>query len=175
MNLCSAASPYPERAHHRNVIKLQALDFRVHEINKGPIQPELDREKVEILQKQYIESTKGMACELVLFEDAIMHLLRICRILALDGASALLVGVGGSGKQSLARLAAFIAGKLIFFMLVSNTRRKGEVQEFSSGDLSWLDISEWTFLMSMDYTRRLNTLKSVSNMPQQCRGHGCER
>jgi len=63
---------------------------------------------------EYNEKYPSKKMNLVIFDDALKHLLRITRIINSPRGNCLLVGVGGSGKQSLTKLSSFIC-KQVFF------------------------------------------------------------
>lgn len=67
--------------------------------------------------------------ELVFFDDALEHLVRVHRLLRIEHGNALLIGLGGSGKQSLARLAAFIAGCETFEISLSRNYDESSFRE----------------------------------------------
>ena len=52
---------------------------------------------MDFLEKYNEDNPQGKM-ELILFDDALQHLLRISRLIEMPRGSALLVGVGGSGK-----------------------------------------------------------------------------
>ena len=66
--------------------------------------PKSQEKMDEYLNDYNLQSTKPM--NLVFFSDACLHLARLSRVLTQPRGCALLVGVGGSGRSSLVRLAA---------------------------------------------------------------------
>ena len=77
---------------------------------------------------EYNESNPVM--DLVLFDMAVEHVCRISRVLEKPRGNILLVGVGGSGKQSLAMLSSFISGCEICQITVTANYGINDFKEF---------------------------------------------
>lgn len=93
------------------------------EVNIPDLQPMVE----DYLGEYNAESKQPM--HLVMFSDALLHVVRICRVLRQPSGHALLLGVGGSGRQSLTRLSSYISGFKIFQIEISKGYGMNEWRE----------------------------------------------
>ncbi|CAH8498270.1 unnamed protein product [Heterobilharzia americana] len=78
---------------------------------------------------EYNESPGMVRVDLVMFRDAIEHTCKIVRVINQPRGNMLLIGIGGSGRQSLSRLAAYICEFKTFQVEVTKHYRKQEFRE----------------------------------------------
>ncbi|XP_047688045.1 dynein axonemal heavy chain 2 isoform X1 [Prionailurus viverrinus] len=84
---------------------------------------------METALREYNLSPAVVPMQLVLFREAIEHITRIVRVIGQPRGNMLLVGIGGSGRQSLARLASCICEYATFQIEVSKHYRRQEFRE----------------------------------------------
>lgn len=101
-----------------------SLDDKLYD--QFPSQETLDQRLKEGL-REYNDTNAVM--DLVLFDDAMKHVCKISRIISAAQGHALLIGVGGSGKQSLSRLASFICQYTTTGIVISSTYGMNDLKE----------------------------------------------
>ncbi|XP_040439457.1 dynein heavy chain 10, axonemal [Falco naumanni] len=103
---------------------------------------------------------------LVLFDDALEHLIHVHRIIRMDHGHALLIGVGGSGKQSLTRLAAYTAGYEVFEIILSRGYGENNFREDLKNLYQKLGIENksMVFLFTDTQVAEESFLELINNM-----------
>lgn len=86
-----------------DILKIDAAMVLYEEVKDMP--------KLLKVMNNYLEEfniSSSVKMNLVFFEDAVLHLMKILRTLRQPRGNIMLIGVGGSGKQSLIKLASYI-------------------------------------------------------------------
>ncbi|XP_063222941.1 dynein axonemal heavy chain 2 isoform X2 [Bacillus rossius redtenbacheri] len=121
---------------------------------------------LETQLEEYNSSPGTLPMDLVLFKEAVQHVCRVVRVVSQPRGHMLLIGVGGSGRQSLARLAVYLCNYLFFEVEVTRNYRLPEFKE----DLKLLyrktgvDNHATTFLFNDTQVTQDAFLEVVSNL-----------
>ena len=144
-------------------------DFQIADADPRLYDELLDMDQLGSVMDTYLEdynhlTTKPM--DLVMFRFAIEHCSRIARILSLPGGNALLVGVGGSGRQSLTRLAAFMGEFELFQIEAGKAYGPDEFREDVRTVLrqAGVDGTPTVFLVADTQITHEEFVEDISNM-----------
>jgi dynein heavy chain len=115
-----------------NIDKLIFTDIIEKQQYKMVIDQNILNKRINEALERYNIATKFGQMNLVFFTDAINHFCRISRILCQPRGNALLVGMGGSGRQSLTKLVGYI----LSYQMNNLQMTKGY-----NTDLFWKDLA----------------------------------
>ncbi|XP_023311334.1 dynein heavy chain 2, axonemal [Anoplophora glabripennis] len=124
------------------------------------------RKYLDSQMEEYNVSPGVVRMDLVLFKDAIEHICRIVRVISQPRGNMLLVGIGGSGRQSLSRVAAYICEYNTYQISVM---RNYKVPEFKEDlkilySLTGIEAKQTSFLFNDTQIMDESFLEIINNM-----------
>ncbi|XP_027011591.1 dynein axonemal heavy chain 1 isoform X2 [Tachysurus fulvidraco] len=145
-----------------------------------------DKEKLARVMEEYMDDYNQLSTakmKLVLFMDAVQHVCRIARILRQPLGNALLLGLGGSGRQSLTKLASHISDYECFQIELSKNYGVPEWREDIKNTMmkAGLKNLQITFLFvdtqikSESFLEDINNILNSGDVPNLYNGEEQER
>ncbi|CAF0750041.1 unnamed protein product [Didymodactylos carnosus] len=128
-HLIPADMPPPKQLRDEHIRSLMFGDYMKPEADPKYYDEINDLQQLQRIMEGYLDDYNAVSkspMHLVMFQFAIEHISRVSRILKQDQGHALLVGIGGSGRQSSAKMAAYMADYELFQIEITRTYGKNE-------------------------------------------------